>query len=166
LIGEGVLNRALHSFFIEHKLKPAPFPTSSDLKAIIITATPIELRAQVDELLSDRIIYDASVSNLRVIESESSPNYQKESFDVTVDVSVQCWQFDGAGLESLVDRSVQSKLVFFDSDNQLILEIMVSATSQEAPIAVRLSKRPVSVRIDPDYLLLDKSPTNNTARLK
>lgn len=161
LIGESAFNQALSQFFAENKYTISRYPTSKDLLRHIINLTPIPLVSQVNELLSETVLFDASVSNLRVLDVSTST-----AVNVSVDVMIKRWSFEGTGKEKEEHRAVFSSLAFYDINNKLLAEVPVTAGSDLKSIAVELPSMPDKVRIDPQYLILDKVPQNNLTRLK
>ncbi|MFT4924849.1 MAG: ABC-2 type transport system permease protein [Phenylobacterium sp.] len=158
LLGEADFNQALANFFSDFKHQAAPYPTSSDLYRHIIKLTPPSLRPKVDELLAGLVLYDASVKNLTVVEPTD------ETVSVSVDVMIKRWTFEGTGQESETRQALTSSLEFYDKDDNLLGEVSVAAGFDSQTIRVQLPGIPASVRIDPDYLLLDKVPGNNVVR--
>lgn len=160
ILGERSFNQALGNFFAEHKFKVTQYPTSTDLLDHIIRLTPTNLKSQVDELFSGLFIYDASVKNLKVIDVTNS-----SAVSVTVDVMIKRWTFEGTGKESEAGKPITSSLAFYDKDDNLLAEIAVTAGFEQQTIIAELPAKPTKVRIDPDYLILDKVPGNNVAKL-
>lgn len=159
LLGDVAYNQALGDFFVQYKHKTNPYPTSMDLMGFIMQQTPAALRPKVHELLSDLVIYDASVKDLKIIDTADA------TVSVSVDVMIKRWTYTGTGEEAIAPQSVTSSLAFYDEQGELLAEIAVTAESEKQTIIADLPRKPASVRIDPDYLVLDKVPGNNVARL-
>jgi ABC-2 type transport system permease protein len=93
-IGEANVNRALSQFLAAHAFKPAPYPRSTDLIALIRANAPADKQALITDLFEKITLYDVKTT------AATATQRRDGRWDVAVTVEARKLYADGKGVET------------------------------------------------------------------
>jgi hypothetical protein len=164
-IGEEEMNRALSNFIDEYAFKGPPYPTTRHLIAHIREQAPDEYDDFITDLLEKIVLFDLKVAESSVTELEDG------RYEVTLDVTAQKFEADGAGRESEVpiDGWFDIGVLGEEQGDAKVPEVLhlqkYEITANEQSFTIVVDKKPISVGIDPFNKLIDRNPSDNVEKI-
>jgi hypothetical protein len=162
-IGEEAMNRALANFIEAWAFKGPPYPTTRQLISHIRAVAPPEFDDMITDLLERIVLYDLKVADAGV---EALPD---GTYAVSMNVSARKFEASGGGEETevLMDTWVDIGVLGEEQGEEKVPEILYlekhKVTEHDGTYRVVVSKRPVSVGIDPLNKLIDRNPADNVS---
>jgi aminopeptidase N len=152
LVGQEALDRSLRRLLQEHG-GPNGLATAADFLDILHEEVPEEYHAQVDEWLTEVVLYDLSVP------AATASQRPDGRFDVTVDLKASKTKGDRAtALDETVDVAV------YGADSLLALEQPL-LSGKDTTLAITVGARPTRVTFDPFIHRLDRERSDNERRV-
>jgi len=164
-IGEDAVNRALRKFIDDYAFKGPPYPTTKHLIANIRAEATPAYQNLITDLFGKIILYDLKVADSSVKEL---PDGQ---YEVTIDVTAKKFEADGEGRQTEIplDGSFDIAVLGEKQGESKVPEVLylqkyfINENSKQFTMVV--NKQPVSVGIDPFNKLVDRNPSDNTAKV-
>ena len=170
VIGADAVNAALHQYLARYAFKPAPYPSTTDLIALLRDqAGPDPIRQQLITDLFDKItVYDLRMTGAR------SRKRSDGGYDVTLQVSARKNYADSTGRETEAPMNEPIDLGLFTrtpgtsrfsaSDVVALRRVMVHSGLQE--ITVRADRPPVTAGVDPYNTMINRNSDQNYAAVQ
>lgn len=159
-IGEAAVNQALRNYLARFAFKPAPFPTSRDLLNELRAVAGPEHQQLITDLFERILLYDIQLQKASVAAVE-------DGYEVTLTVSAQQFEADGAGVETQVPLDARFDVGLF-ADAQTAPDKQVPTylkkhrlVSGENVITLKVARKPAYVSVDPFHKMADRWPDDN-----
>jgi hypothetical protein len=155
-LGEQRLHAALGQFMRDYQGRPAPYPTSEDLYGYLLRATPDSLQYFVHDQLKRITLYDNQVQELA---------YQRlpdGRYQAIVQLETHKRYADQQGKETEAPLHDYVDVALYGAGNQVLYRQRVLVTSPRKELRVTLPVAPQKAVIDPDLLLVDRRPEDNS----
>ena len=155
-LGEERLERALAAYFGEVAARRPPLGTSLDLLRRLREAAPADEQAAITDLLERVTTYDA-----RVVSASAAPH--GTGFRVTARVALRKLQLQPSGLEQEVASGELVEIALLDATGVRLRRGRLFVAGPSTEIMLDVDRRPASVLLDPDGLLLEPVREDNEA---
>jgi hypothetical protein len=155
-LGEARLNGALAQFVRDYQGRPAPYPTSEELYQYIWRAAPDSLHYFVQDQLRRITLYDNQVRDVA---------YQRLSdgrYQATVQVEMHKRYADAVGKETEAPLHDYLDVALYGAGDRVLYCQRVLVTSTRKVLRLTLPAAPQRAVIDPDLLLIDRRPEDNS----
>lgn len=163
-IGEEQVNKALHAYAQEVAYQEPPYTTSRDLLAEIRAVTPDSLQPFVTDLFERITLYSNRTTEATYQSLENG------KFQVNFTTESKKFYADSLGseTETLINDWVDIG-VFAENEagkDELIYLERLKITESENEFSVVVDRQPSKVGIDPNALLIDRVPDDNTKNIE
>ena len=155
-LGEARLHEALAQFMRDYKGRPAPYPTSENLYDYILRATPDSLHYFVQDQLKRITLYDNQVRDV-AYQRLPSGRYQ-----ATVQLEIHKRYADQLGKETEAPLHDYIDVALYGAAGRVLYSQRVLVTGPRKVLRLTLSAAPQKAVIDPDFLLVDRRPEDNS----
>ncbi|UOQ52476.1 ABC transporter permease/M1 family aminopeptidase [Hymenobacter cellulosivorans] len=155
-LGEKRLHGALGQFIRDYQNRPAPYPTSDDLYGYILRATPDSLQYLVTDQLKRITLYDNQV---REVAYQRLPDGH---YQVTVQVEAHKRYADELGKETEAPLHDYIDLALYGAEDKVLTRQRLLVTNSRKVVRFTVAAAPAKAIIDPDNLLIDRKPEDNT----
>ncbi|MCB2407768.1 ABC transporter permease/M1 family aminopeptidase [Hymenobacter lucidus] len=155
-LGEKHLHGALGQFMRDYQGRPAPYPTSDDLYGYILRAAPDSLRYFVADQLKRITLYDNQVQEVA---------YQRlpdGRYQAIIRLEAHKRYADALGKETEAPLHDYLDLALYGAHNKVLARQRLLVTNARKVVRLTVAEPPVKAVIDPDYLLIDRRPEDNT----
>jgi len=147
LIGPAQLETAVNRFLEQYRYKSAPYATLPDLRSAILSQTPANLKQPVSELFEQVTTYQVGIvsakSNL-----QSNGRYQAS---LTLEAKQLLTQ--GLGQQQANSLEIPVTITVNTADGFELYRAQHHLSQPLTQLSLELDQLPVSVAVDPDYLL-------------
>lgn len=161
-MGEAALNRALKRFLDLHRYKSTPYPTSSDLLALIRAEAPQDKQALITDLFERIVFYDNRVTAAKASQRSDG------RWDVTMTLSLAKSEADGKGKEAARAYDEAVDIAVFarapgaaEKDERVLLHEKRRLPAGTSSLTVTVKDKPYEVGVDPYRLLIDRVAGDN-----
>ncbi|TGE17538.1 ABC transporter permease/M1 family aminopeptidase [Hymenobacter elongatus] len=155
-LGETRLHGALAQFMRDYEGRPAPYPTSDDLYGYLLRATPDSLHYFVADQLKRITLYDNQV---REVAYKRLPD---GGYKVFLQVEAHKRYADATGKETEAPLHDYIDVALYGARNKVLHRQRVRLDSHQKTLQLLVSAAPTKATIDPDLLLIDRRPEDNT----
>ncbi|MGI4871788.1 MAG: M1 family aminopeptidase [Janthinobacterium lividum] len=155
-LGEARLHGALARFMRDYRGHPTPYPTSEDLYGYILRATPDSLHYFVQDQLKRITLYDNQVQDVAY---QRLPN---DHYQAIVQLETHKRYADSVGKESEAPLHDYIDVALYGAGNRVLYRQRVLVTSSRKVLRLTLPVAPQKAVIDPDFLLVDRRPEDNS----
>jgi ABC-2 type transport system permease protein len=155
-LGETRLHGALAQFLHDYQGRPAPYPTSDDLYGYILRATPDSLHYFVQDQLKRITLYDNQVQDVA---------YQRlpdGRYLATVQIGTHKRYANQTGKETEAPLHDYIDVALYGAGNKVLCRQRVLVTTHRKILRLTLPVSPQKAVIDPDFLLVDRRPEDNS----
>jgi len=165
-IGEDSVNVALKRFVDDVAYQEAPYTTTLEFMDYIRAVTPDSLQYLLKDMFEDIILYSNKTNSATVKEL---PNGK---YEVTIDVTIQKFQADSLGQETLIPHNDFIDIGVFSAEKNegekygrpiLVERHRISEKNKVFNLVV--NEKPHEAGIDPNYLLVDRLPADNIKKV-
>ncbi len=158
-IGEDSMNHALKRFINQHAFQGTPYPTTLDLLAEVRKSTPDSLQYLITDGFERIVLYDNKIT--KAIATQLDKIYN-------VDFTISCNKLlaDSTGKEKTITCNDYIQVGIMDAKGNLLKRITCKLKNGTIDFHWTVDQKPASVVIDPDHLLVDKEPNDNSYKLK
>ena len=167
-VGEDSLNAALSRYVDSVKYAEAPYPTSQSFAYFVKQAVPDSLAYLFDDMFDKIVLYDNRLDNPYYIKHDSNryevvlplitKKEQADSIGNTTEMAMNDW------IEVGIWKRTKNKAGNYE-DNWLHLK-KHKIKSGESTLRIFVDSKPEQAALDPNYLLIDRKPSDNKAKLK
>ena len=176
-IGEARVNQALRRFLEAQRFKGPPYPTSLQLVQELRAATPDSLRYLITDLFETITLYDLRTDSAVVTDAPGQPgkfqvdlwvNAKKQRADTAgrvTDIGMHDGKRDWMDVGVFVEVKGDSAKRYDKIGVPLyLMKHPVDSGAQRFSIVV--DRKPTRAGVDPLHKLIDRSPSNNTVKVK
>jgi len=163
-IGEEKVNLALRRFVEAHAYSNPPYPTSIDLMKQFRAVTPDSLQSMLYDMFESITLFSNRVTDASYRQLENgqyllyltieSKKFRADSIGVETEISVDDWIDIGVYAKSSTERSKPIYFVRHKIDNP------------KMELKIVLDSEPGRAGIDPNFLLIDRFPSDNIKTTK
>ncbi|MDR3680762.1 MAG: M1 family aminopeptidase [Flavipsychrobacter sp.] len=159
-IGEDSMNHTLKRFLNQHAFQGAPYPTTLDLIAEVRRSTPDSLQYLITDGFERIVLYDNKITTATAT-LQTGKGYN-------VDFTINCKKLlaDSVGREKPITCNDYFEVGILDAKGKLLKKEIYRLKNGDTTLHWEVSTKPGSVVIDPDRLLIDKDPEDNSYKLK
>ena len=166
-IGEEKINAALKAFAADKAYQEPPYTNTLDFMDYLREVTPDSLSYLLHDMIESITLYDNKTidATYRTLENDT--------YEVTLDVSVQKYAADSLGKETLIPHNDFIDIGVFSADiptsekyGRPLLVQRVKIKDQRSTHTFVVNEKPHSAGIDPNYLLVDRMPKDNVKVLE
>lgn len=158
-IGEDSMNHALKRFIDRYAFQGPPYPTTLDLIAEVRKSTPDSLQYLVTDGFEKIVLYDNKISTASVKQTGNS-----YKIDFTVNCKKQV--YDSLGKSKTIACNDYFDVGILDAKGNIIKIERLKLKDGETTLHWVVNQKPETVAIDPNYLMIDKDPHDNSYKLK
>ncbi|PJJ61156.1 ABC transporter permease/M1 family aminopeptidase [Hymenobacter chitinivorans] len=155
-LGEKRLHGALGQFIRDYQGRPAPYPTSEDLYRYILRATPDSLQYFVADQLKRITLYDNQV---REVAYQRLPDGR---YQAIIQLEVHKRYADELGKETEAPLHDYLDLALYGADEKVLARQRLLVDNHRKVVKLIVSSVPAKAVIDPDNLLIDRRPEDNS----
>ncbi|TGE23755.1 hypothetical protein E5K00_00645 [Hymenobacter aquaticus] len=155
-LGEQRLHAALGQFMRDYQDRPAPYPSSEDLYGYLLRATPDSLQYLVADQLKRITLYDNQV---REVAYQRRPDGR---YQVTVQMEAHKRYADELGQETEAPLHDYLDLALYGTNNKVLTRQRLLVTAPRKVVRFTVAAAPEKAVLDPDLLLVDRRPEDNT----
>ncbi len=159
-IGADSMNHALKRFINQHAFQGPPYPTTLDLLAEVRRSVPDSLQYMVTDGFERIVLYDNKVTTATI--SKATGN----TYNVDLTVKISKLQADTTGRDIPVACNDYFQIGLTDEKGNVQKIATYKLKNGEATFHWTVDQKPTNVVIDPNRLLIDKDPKDNTFKLK
>jgi hypothetical protein len=155
-LGETRLHGALARFMHDYESRPATYPTSEDLYGYILRATPDSLHYFVQDQLKRITLYDNQVQEVA---------YQRlpdGRYRVQLRVEARKLYADATGKEAEAPLHDYIDVALYGAGTKVLYRQRVLLTQRRHTFQLLVPTAPTKAVIDPDQLLIDRRPEDNS----
>ena len=163
-IGEEKVNLALRRFVEAHAYSNPPYPTSTDLMKQFRAVTPDSLQSMLYDMFESITLFSNRVTDASYRQLENgqyllyltveSKKFRADSIGVETEISVDDWIDIGVYAKGSTERSKPIYFVRHKIDNP------------KMELKIVLDSEPGRAGIDPNFLLIDRFPSDNIKTTK
>jgi len=156
-LGEKRLHGALAQFMRDYQGRPAPYPTSEDLYGYLLRATPDSLHYFVQDQLKRITLYDNRVPEVA---------YQRlpdGRYQAIIQLEAHKRYADETGKETEAPLHDYLDVALYGAHDQVLYRRRLLVTTTRKVLRLIVPARPLRATLDPDQLLVDRRPDDNTA---
>lgn len=157
-IGEDSLNHAIKRFIEQYAFKAPPYPTTLDLVRSIKQSTPDSLQYLVTDMFERITLYDNEITDTKL-------NKNGNKYVVEFSIDSKKFQVDTSGKSNPVNYNDLVEVGLFNKD-KLLAKQQYRIKKGVNKFTISSSAQPDKIRIDPNYLLIDKDPKNNEKKIE
>ncbi|UOQ71730.1 M1 family aminopeptidase [Hymenobacter cellulosilyticus] len=155
-LGEQRLHGALSQFARDYQGRPAPYPTSEDLYGYILRATPDSLQYLVTDQLKRITLYDNQV---REAAYQRLPDGR---YQAIIQLEAHKRYADALGKETEAPLHDYIDVALYGAGNKVLVRQRLLVTNSRKVVRLTVAALPVKAVVDPDYLLIDRKPEDNS----
>ncbi|GAA3998534.1 hypothetical protein GCM10022408_06810 [Hymenobacter fastidiosus] len=155
-LGEKRLHGALSQFIHDYQGRPAPYPTSEDLYGYLLRATPDSLHYFVQDQLKRITLYD---NQLQEVAYQRLPDGR---YQAIVQIEAHKRYADPVGKETEAPLHDYIDVALYGAGSKVLYRQRVLVTSPRKVLRLTLPAAPQKAVIDPDFLLVDRRPEDNS----
>lgn len=154
-LGENVVNQALVKFLKQYSTVP-PYPTGTDLVAVLRQATPEKYQYLITDLFETVTLYDNRVTAATVTPRPDG------KFDVTLTINTAKVRSDKVGNETPAPMNQEEIDVgIYNAEGKLIYLKKHPFSAGKSLLTITVDQQPTQAGIDPLHKLIDKLPDDN-----
>ncbi|HEY0740367.1 MAG TPA: M1 family aminopeptidase, partial [Chryseosolibacter sp.] len=157
-VGEQSVNKALRTMLENHRPEGAPVATTLDLFAELKRVTPDSLQYLLHDFFEVNTFWEL-VAKKAVAKRNSESSWQ-----VSIEIDAKKVVADSSGAESDVAMDDWVGIAIYSEDQKTspIYKQKHRIRSGKQTIIITVKERPGRAAIDPDFLLVDLTPENNS----
>ncbi|MDX2196968.1 MAG: M1 family aminopeptidase [Cytophagales bacterium] len=159
-VGFDKINTVLQRFIKNNYHRSAPYPTSAELYSEIKSIVPDSLKYLAEDMFEKIVLYDNRITD--AIYEKTNDNKYKVYFTATC----KKYNADSVGYEKVVPVSDYLDLAIFGKDDKMLIKKRIKLTQQSNDYIWVTDEKPEKAAIDPDYLLIDRNPSDNVKNIK
>lgn len=151
-LGEKKMNDILKSFLEDYPSKLGLYPTSLDFLKKLKQETPEELQYVITDMFETITFYDSRINSASIKQNE-------KGFEVSLGFTVN--KYGNQNTKESIPLKDILEIGFYDSKDVLLEVIQVPIKQKKNKMIFQLNEKPTKVRIDPNFLTIDKELGNN-----
>ncbi|MBP7339482.1 hypothetical protein, partial [Niveispirillum sp.] len=155
VIGAAPVNSALKAFLIKYGNRPPPLPTTRALVSELRAVAGPEYQPLITDLFEKITFYDVAVTK---VESHRTA----DGYALGINVNGRKFHVDDAGLEFAAPLHAPFDVVVYGDDGRILHAGRHWLTDGEQHINVTVKSRPRRVAVDPNGMMLDRKPDDNS----
>jgi hypothetical protein len=160
LISEESVNQALQQFLQEVKYQSQPYTNTAAFMEVLDPFVPDSLKATVDEMFNQVVIYDHKIIDATWSELED------ESIVVNITFTTERREYDSEGKSETTEYDGWMEIALLDRKSEIIQVEKVPVNGKENHVSFHLDQIPTSVVLDPYFVTLAITPYELTSKVK